>query len=132
MKERMMVWSAEITAAWRAVESSRPLNERICYDPLAKDFLSVNPILRKILVWFAGRQLPGALPALAARTAYFDEYLKKCIEDGIEQVVNLGAGFDSRAYRFEEMMRNVQVFEIDHPATLKVKIDKVRKILDGV
>ena len=128
MNERMMVWSAELTAAWRAIESARPQKDRICYDPLAKDFLSVNPILRAIIVWFGKRQLPGALPALAARTVYFDNYLTKCIGDGIQQVVNLGAGYDSRAYRFDELRRGIKVFEIDHPATIKVKVDKVGKL----
>jgi methyltransferase (TIGR00027 family) len=131
MKERMVVWGAEITAAWRAIESARPQKDRICHDPLAKAFLSVNPIWRAIILWIAGRRLPGAVPALAARTAHFDNYLAKCIGDGIDQMVNLGAGYDSRAYRFEEL-RGAKVFEIDHPATLKVKVGKVRKLFGAL
>ncbi len=65
--------------------------------------------------------------------------LQQCLEDGLQQLVILGAGYDSRAYRFEQLRqpewreqdraKGVRVFEVDHPATQQVKISKVRKVL---
>jgi methyltransferase (TIGR00027 family) len=39
----------------------------------------------------------------------------------------LGAGYDTRAYRIEGL-KNIKVFEIDHPATQTVKIEVIKKI----
>ena len=47
-------------------------------------------------------------------------------------MVILGAGFDSRLYRFPEINGRVKVFEVDHPATQKVKIAKVKKIFGSL
>lgn len=133
MKEGHMVWSAEAAAALRAAESMKPEHKRVCYDPLAKDFLSKNQLLIRILLWFAERLfIPGASPAQAARTVYIDDYLKSCIDDGIQQLVNLGVGYDSRAYRFGELRGQVKVFEVDHQATLKVKVEKVENIFGSL
>ena len=43
----------------------------------------------------------------------------------------LGAGYDSRASRFAEHLRNVAVFEIDHPATSQAKQRKVGSAASG-
>jgi methyltransferase (TIGR00027 family) len=56
---------------------------------------------------------------LAARTIYFDEAIRDAIEDGVRQVVILGAGFDARAWRLRQ--RGVRFFEVDHPATQREK-----------
>jgi methyltransferase (TIGR00027 family) len=47
-------------------------------------------------------------------------------------LVILGAGFDSRAYRFTQLKGKVIIFEVDHPATQKVKLDKLRQIFGAV
>jgi methyltransferase (TIGR00027 family) len=58
--------------------------------------------------------------------------LEARIDDGIEQLVILGAGYDSRAYRFDELKGKVKVFEVDHPATQTVKMEKVKKIFGSL
>ena len=131
--------TAEATAAYRAVESLKPENECVCYDPLAKDFLGTgfktligNRILRKILLWYVDRITPGAIGCVVGRTRYVDDYLTACIREGLKQLVISGAGYDSRAYRFGELKEKVRVFEIDHPATQSVKIEKVRRIFGSL
>ncbi len=135
MKKEKPSTSAEMVAAVRATESMRPRDEQICYDPFAKDFLGPrftviikSRLLTRIALWKAERTDPGAVGCLVGRTRYIDEYLQACIDDGIEQLVMLGAGYDSRAYRFDELKGKVKVFEVDHPVTQKVKIGKVKKI----
>ena len=65
---------------------------------------------------------------IVARTKYLDDHVRQCLEAGLEQVVVLGAGFDSRAYRFERLKADVRVFEVDHPATQRAKQEKLEEI----
>lgn len=68
---------------------------------------------------------------LVARARYMDDFLQIYIDDGLEQLVILGAGFDSRAYRFEKLKGQVKVFEVDHPATQQAKLEKLKKYLSS-
>jgi methyltransferase (TIGR00027 family) len=56
---------------------------------------------------------------LAARTRFFDDAVTSALDRGIQQVVVIGAGYDSRAWRLAR--RNVRFFEVDHPATQRDK-----------
>jgi len=139
MKEGRASRTANLTAATRAAESMKPENERVCYDPFSVEFVSgifgviaKSRLLTKIVSWYSERIFPGAASHNIGRARYIDDYLRTCIDDGIEQLVILGAGYDSRAYRFDELKGNVRVFEVDHPSTQKVKIEKVRKIFGNL
>jgi len=61
---------------------------------------------------------------LAMRTLAIDEILLSAVRDNslasIDQVVILGAGLDSRAYRLPEL-NGMDIFEVDHPATQEYK-----------
>ena len=114
MKEGKASWTAEGVAFYRALESMLPEDERACYDPLAKEFgtwfssILRNPIRTKIARLYIERGgLAPSYFSLIARTAYIDNCLRECIEDGIEQLVILGAGFESRAYRFDGLRTKV-------------------------
>jgi O-methyltransferase involved in polyketide biosynthesis len=56
---------------------------------------------------------------LAARTGFFDDAVTSAMDDGIEQVAIIGAGYDTRAWRLARP--GVRFFEIDHPATQRDK-----------
>ena len=139
MKEGKASWTAEIVAIGRAAESIKPENERVCYDPLAQHFIRMpfrilgrSRFLTKVAISYSERQSPGAFGCMAGRTRYIDECLKACISDGIQQLVILGAGYDARAYRFDELKGKVKVFEVDHPDTQRVKMEKIKKIFDSL
>ena len=140
MEEGKPSQTAEGAAIYRAVESRKPQHERVCYDPLAKYFMSTkfriiikSPTLLKFL---AERRFPGVMDRLmgevVVRTRYIDDYLRVCIGNGIRQLVILGAGYDSRAYRIEGLKGKVKVFEVDHPTTQRVKVEKVKKIFGSL
>jgi methyltransferase (TIGR00027 family) len=61
---------------------------------------------------------------VAVRTRYIDDVLGEALRTGVDQVVILGAGFDSRAYRIRGMER-IRVFEVDHPMTQAQKRDGI-------
>ena len=67
-----------------------------------------------------------------ARTKHMDGIVKKAAADGIQQVVNLGAGYDSRAYRFRKAMPEVKFFEIELPEMIKEKKRRLKKVLGEV
>ena len=131
--------SAEIDAIIRWVETEKPEGERLCYDPLAKEFVGPHSrslgnfsFIGKAFLWYVDHRHPGFLDCVPARTRYIDEYVNSCVDDGIEQLVNLGAGFDSRPYRLDRLEEKVTVFEVDHPATQKWKIRKVKRAIGAI
>ena len=128
--------TAEDATLIRMGESQKPEDERICYDPLAIHFISQetlellqkNPeIEKKNEVIFR-----GVANTIAARVRYFDDFVKKSIDDGIEQLVILGAGYDTRAYRIDGLKENVKAFEVDHPGTQGVKIEKLKEFFGSL
>jgi methyltransferase (TIGR00027 family) len=121
--------TAEHNALFRALETRRPQAERLLDDPLAEAFLSwpfrtlvalarARP-LRGSLIRLIDHQWPGVRTSVIARTRLIDD----AIDDVVirtPQVVILGAGFDTRAWRLDRL-RDVDVFEVDHPDTQRKK-----------
>ena len=68
---------------------------------------------------------------MTIRTRFIDDALERAIAGGATQVVILGAGFDSHAYRFRDLLSNVRVFEIDRPETQALKKQMVNDVLGG-
>ena len=68
---------------------------------------------------------------MIARTRFIDERMLAALRDDVTQVVILGAGFDTRAYRFKEELKGVRVFEVDAPATQAIKSRRVREVIGG-
>ena len=127
MKKEKSSETAVQMALSRAIESLKTEKERICYDPLAKDFLTLkykiliqNKLLRNSVVKIIDQLFIGHHYYVIARTRYIDDFLQECFANEIQQVVIMGSGFDSRAYRFDEL-KKIPVFEVDHPATMAKK-----------
>jgi methyltransferase (TIGR00027 family) len=66
---------------------------------------------------------------LLARTKFIDEKLRDAVADGATQVAIVGAGFDTRAYRFTELLRHCTVFEADAPRTQEYKKRRIRECI---
>lgn len=65
--------------------------------------------------------LVGLAWLMLIRTRFIDEALVRAVQNGATQIVILGAGFDTRAYRFRELLSTCRVFELDAPATQEYK-----------
>jgi methyltransferase (TIGR00027 family) len=77
-----------------------------------------------------GEQTPrGYVLSLNVRTHFIDERLRLALASGVTQVVNLGAGFDSRAWRFAAELRGARVFEVDYPPTQEHKRRRAAAVL---
>jgi methyltransferase (TIGR00027 family) len=138
MKKEKSSETAVQMALSRAIESLKTEKERICYDPLAKDFLTLkykiliqNKLLRNSVVKIIDQLFIGHHYYVIARTRYIDDFLQECFANEIQQVVIMGAGFDSRAYRFDEL-KKIPVFEVDHPATMAKKKENIQKKLGSL
>ena len=130
---------AEGIAMQRFGESAKPEGERICYDPYAVHFISPeiikfgieHPEEAKARIEAMEKIFVGLSSSVVARVRYFDDFTEKSIGDGIEQLVILGAGYDTRAYRIEGL-KNIKVFEVDHPNTQSFKIQKIKEAFGSV
>jgi methyltransferase (TIGR00027 family) len=133
MKKTQVSTTARGIAAMRALESGKPAGERICYDPLARSFTTPGfYALVKLFAGYGEARAPGTQGFIVCRCRYIDDYLQECLESGARQVVILGAGLDSRAYREEALLEQVKFFEVDQPATQASKIERVRKVLGKI
>lgn len=64
-------------------------------------------------------------PTPLARAAYCEEMIKNALLTGTEQIVILGAGMDTFAFRNEDV--NCKIFEVDHPLTQADKIERIKR-----
>ncbi len=79
------------------------------------------------LVW--DQMGTGVIYYANARTHHIDASLTAALKAGFKQVIIMGAGFDSRSYRFHTKYPEVRFFEIDLPATSADKQRRVEKLL---
>jgi methyltransferase (TIGR00027 family) len=95
---------------------------------LLPDFLRL--LLR---IPFAGRLLlkafatKGGYEYVIARTKYIDAVFSKVPYDRFSQILLFGAGFDTRALRFQCEARQARIYELDAPATQEAKIGQYQK-----
>ena len=72
--------------------------------------------------WFVTKFLPpGIYWGHVARTAWFDNHVEEALARNVPQIVFLGAGYDSRPYRFSTLMQDTRIFELDAPPTQEHK-----------
>jgi methyltransferase (TIGR00027 family) len=124
--------TAMATAFMRALAVYDPRKEIKGNDCLAEIFLEEeqkkplkDPTAR---AWVMQIKLtPGAYEFMIARTAFFDQIVKQALKENIEQIVLLGAGYDSRPYRFEEFIQDTRIFELDTKLTQQRKKDCLQR-----
>jgi methyltransferase (TIGR00027 family) len=118
-------WKPSRTAQAVAAERALLGDLGVLDDPHARSML--EPAMRRAHA--ALRRLPRrtwsrsvTLAGLAGRVRWFDREVVDAIGSGVGQVVTVGAGYDSRPWRFHT--DGVVFFEVDHPAT---QADKRRR-----
>jgi methyltransferase (TIGR00027 family) len=73
----------------------------------------------------------GFVWLMLVRTRFIDERLEHAIRNGATQLVILGAGFDTRAHRFAELLKDVSIIEVDYDTTQEYKKRAVEAALGG-
>jgi methyltransferase (TIGR00027 family) len=87
------------------------------------------PITQRLIVSEINRRIPGAYTYEIARSKFIDEVVLGEATNGLDELILLGAGLDSRPYRLADQLRGIRVIEVDHPATQATKRKRVRKLL---
>ena len=112
--------TAQWTTFGRALELQRPPADRIVGDPHAPVFLSAlnrralpplasaGAVVRRI----ERTGVAGIATSALCRHAFIDSHLLESLPE-VEQIVILGAGYDSRAYRFARAIDGRTVYEVD-------------------
>lgn len=63
-----------------------------------------------------------------SRSRFMEDNLEEAVKEGVRQYVILGAGMDTFAFRHPEMLGQLQVFEVDHPATQAFKRSRINEL----
>ncbi len=101
-------------AHYRAIESQR--SDALFHDPLAS-----------VLAGDRGKQIAAAMPIpamgrqiIVLRTRIIDDYIRLAIAEGVDTVLNLGAGLDTRPYRME-LPNSLFWIEADYAPVIELK-----------
>ncbi|WP_212002706.1 SAM-dependent methyltransferase [Chitinophaga sp. HK235] len=133
--------SGTYMALFRAMESTKPAEERLFYDPYAAAFLAGYhqtliagcniPFVRKLLAAYIQLRWPGTHTAAIARTKLIDDMIVQAVcEQDINQIIILSATFDTRAHRLN-IGRPVSFVEVDHPETQYFKQSKLWELIQS-
>jgi methyltransferase (TIGR00027 family) len=107
-----------------------------CPDDMAAAFLgglnvttlAKHRLTRRLLLYGMNRRVPGLYTYEIMRVKFVDDTILDAVRAGLDELILLGAGLDSRPYRLAEQLRGVHVIEVDHPASQKSKRARLRQI----
>lgn len=102
-------------AHYRAVESRR--EDALFNDPFAERLTDERG--KKIADSMEGVSLYSEF-AVITRTVIIDRFIYQLIEDGVDTIINLGAGLDARPYRMD-LPAELDWIEVDHPGIVAHK-----------
>jgi methyltransferase (TIGR00027 family) len=129
--------TAEGSCAMRAAGALEDDPAIRCPDEMAAGFLgglnvttlAKHRTTRGLLLRSARRLRPGAYTHEMVRTKFIDEIVLGEVAAGLDELILLGAGLDSRPYRLAEELQGVRVIEVDHPASQASKCARLRQLL---
>jgi methyltransferase (TIGR00027 family) len=105
-------------AHYRAAETERP--DALFRDPFAG-----------LLAGDRGKRMAAAMPVpritsqiVVIRTRIIDDFLGLAISQGVDTVLNLGAGLDTRPYRME-LPESLLWVEVDYPQVMQFKEERL-------
>ena len=119
--------SAYGAASMKVTEAFVPAPQRLFEDKIVMDFLP-RPVqfllrrsaIRAVFLSLLEASAPGIRGAMLCRTRRIDDAVRNAIHQGLPALVILGAGLDTRPYRFTESA-DVNIVEIDLPSVQEFK-----------
>jgi methyltransferase (TIGR00027 family) len=124
--EHQLSETAMATATMRALAAHDEREEVRGSDYLAELFLTEDrksplkdPAVRE---WVMKNKIaPGAYEFMIVRTAFFDHVVEQTLRENAAQIVFLGAGYETRPYRFTDLIQDTRIFELDTQPTQQRK-----------
>jgi methyltransferase (TIGR00027 family) len=135
--DRRASFTAQTSAARRAAETLQPPNRRLLDDPYSRYFVRdpflraclIHPLVARVFIGMLNRVFgAGSHIFTVLRVRYTDDMCEAAMSDGVDQLVLLGAGFDTTILR-RAAHGSVKTFEIDVPATQadkRVVVERLR------
>jgi methyltransferase (TIGR00027 family) len=126
-----------LATAIRASEAFQPEEKRI-YD--ARFDSSILPVfwrglmlpgIRHVIIFLLQKFAMGTPGMLFCRTRFIDDALILALETDCQQVVCLGAGYDTRAYRIPGI-ETTRFFELDLPTPQNLKREHLQHVLGSI
>jgi methyltransferase (TIGR00027 family) len=124
-----------------AIEQNFPEGTRLIDDGLAGRLLPLGARfwawvtrpswMRDWMLGISEKKTPGVWAIFPCRKRYIEEKVADAVVEQAETVVNLGAGFDTLAYRLPALAK-VPVWEVDQPENIDAKRSRLEKVLREV
>ena len=111
--------TAFMAAAFRACELNHP--NAIFRDPLAEKLAGKRG--KKIIESLPKKAFMGGWSVLI-RTRIIDDFILSAVAEGVDTVLNLGAGLDTRAYRMT-LPESLNWIEVDYPHVIEFKTTRL-------
>jgi methyltransferase (TIGR00027 family) len=111
--------TAFMVAVYRAKESERP--DALFHDPLAGKLAGEHG---KAIVAHLPRRAFFGQWLVSIRTHIIDDFIQTAIASGIDTILNLGAGLDTRPYRLD-VPQSLQWIEVDYPHMIALKEERL-------
>jgi methyltransferase (TIGR00027 family) len=128
--------TAYLAANARLIEQFEPKEKRLFNDALVKIFFSKYisnllkiDVFKKLFIFSYNLTSTGLYGLQVCRTKYIDDRVIEALNEGMEQLVILGSGFDTRAYRIPNINK-LKVFEVDLPIMINKKKSIIEKYLE--
>lgn len=102
---------------------------KILEDPVILKLLEPEHLvyLQDHLADYGHERLRRLRSHIVLRSRYAEDRVKKAYERGIRQMVLLGAGLDTYAYRQPEWAHDLTIIEADHPASQAYKLQQLER-----
>lgn len=136
MKHGTSSKTAELGAMIRSVASKNKYGKTVFYDPFSEMFIGSKTLIPYVVnrvksvfnpkLWTNGMNSVGFLISLCRHRFFFDK-LSYYTSNKIEQVVLIGAGFDTNFAILSEKLKNINYIEFDHPDTQNRKKEVLKK-----
>jgi methyltransferase (TIGR00027 family) len=125
--------TAQMTCMMRAASALETKDPFKSGDDMAP--LLLPGILASLLHSPLGRRLicrliapRGIYEYVIARTKYIDAVFEWALREEFPQILIFGAGFDTRAVRFQGMAQHTHIFELDVPVTQQAKLGQYQAL----
>jgi methyltransferase (TIGR00027 family) len=127
-QERGASQTAAGVAVLRAMHQLYDGSPKILSDPIIPLLLD-KAVLQRVqanLEWQRDSRTTALRSHVVLRSRYAEDCLREAASHGVRQYVILGSGFDTFAYRQPDWAAPLRIFEVDHPASQRAKLERLR------
>jgi methyltransferase (TIGR00027 family) len=120
------------------IEQYQPEGMRLFDDPIIRHvlpgfvvLLTKPKFIRNGMIKLFDKWTQGVYGWLVCRTRYMDDQTQTLVNKGVHQILILGAGLDTRAYRIKGIEKT-SLFEVDLASVQEYKKKKIKRALGGI